>query len=188
MNLSLKKLLLLGVCAEIIILLASYILHPSIEETFRYAARYSGRLSALIFITTFYLFASYYPTPVKQNTQLQNSVMLFAVLHVIHFGFLAMNVYLNSIPLEAVKVAGGALAYLMIVAAPFKLHQVNIKVQLVYFYYVSLVMILTYVARIKGDFEGAEPFWFHYLSMGILIGCCVLFGWWIGTYKQKTVE
>lgn len=179
MNFSLSKLLLLGVSAEITILLISYALHPEIGETFRHAARYSGRLSVLIFLFTFYQYASSFPAPVEGNTQLRSWLTLFAVLHLIHFGFLATNVYLNAVPLEIPKLAGGALAYLMIVIAPFKLHQVKTKFQLVYFYYVSLVMILTYVARIKGDFEGAEPFWFHYFSISMLIGCCVLFGWWM---------
>ena len=179
MNLSLRTLLLLGVSAELAILLISYLLHPEVGETFRHAARYSGRLSAIIFLFTFYLFAHSYPTALAHNTQLRNFILLFAILHVIHFGFLVTNVYLNAVPLEAVKLAGGALAYLMIVVAPYKLHQLKPKFQLVYFYYVSLVMILTYMARIKGDFEGAEPFWLHYLIMGILISCCILFGWWM---------
>ncbi|MEM9259749.1 MAG: hypothetical protein AAGA62_08885 [Bacteroidota bacterium] len=177
MNLSLKKLLLLGVAAEGIIFLTSYSLHPEINETFRYAARYSGRLSALVFLWTFYQYAFSFSTPLVDNRPLRNWLTLFAVLHLIHFGFLATNVYLNDIPLEAVKIAGGALAYLMIVLAPFGLHRLGTKFQLVYFYYVSLVMILTYVARAKGDFEGAEPFWFHYLAIVIFLGCCVAFGW-----------
>lgn len=97
-----------------------------------------------------------------------------------------MNVHLNSVPLEVPKLAGGALAYLMIVAAPFYLHKVNFKLQLVYFYYASLVMILTYVARIKGDFQGAEPFWFHYVMIGILIAACIGFGGLLVRKSRKT--
>ena len=188
MNFSLGKLLVLGISIELAILLISYALHPEIGETFRHAARYSGRLSAVVFLFTFYQFASSFPARVEANTQLRNWLMLFAVLHVIHFGFLAANVYLNTVPLEVPKLAGGFLAYLMIVIAPFKLHQLKFKFQLVYFYYVSLVMILTYVARIKGDFEGAEPFWFHYLSISVLIGCCILFGWWMRRSAKFSVH
>lgn len=179
MNLSLKNLLLLGLCAELVVLLISYLINPEIGETFRYAARYSGRVSAVVFLAAFYLYASSFPSPVKENTQLRNVLTLFAVLHVIHWGFLATNVYLNDIPLEVPKLGGGALAYLMIVVAPFQLHKVNVKLQWVYFYYVSFVMIMTYVARIKGDFQGAEPFWFHYAMIALFIGAAVLFGWWI---------
>ncbi|MEL6253380.1 MAG: hypothetical protein AAFR87_15320 [Bacteroidota bacterium] len=185
MNYSLRTLLLIGVAAEIAIFAISYAMGPSIEEAFRYSARFSGRLSAFVFLYTFYQFARHYPQAVKENTGLRNWITTFAVLHVIHWGFLASNVYLNNIPLEAVKIAGGALGYLMIVAAPFYIHKLNLKFQLPYFYYVSLVMILTYVARAKGDFEGAEPSWFHFTMLGIFTGACALFGYWIFKKSRK---
>ncbi|MFP4844383.1 hypothetical protein [Winogradskyella sp. PE311] len=103
----------------------------------------------------------------------------------IHFGFLATNVYLNAIELVPIKLLGGCAAYLMIIVAPFKLHKLSFIKQLIYFYYVSLVMILTYVARVKGDFEGAEPFWFHYLSLSILIFCCIFFAWKLCVSEKK---
>ena len=177
MKYSFKILVTLGIIAELIIFLVSAFLHPEIEETFRYAARYSGRLSLIVFLVSFYLYTFSYPKSLDKNKQLQIFIKLFATLHVIHFCFLVTNVYLNSIELIPVKVFGGVLAYLMIVIAPFRLHLASFTQQLIYFYYVSLVMILTYVARIKGDFEGAEPFWFHYLSLGVLISCCLFFGW-----------
>ena len=183
MNISLRKLILLGVGIEIAIFLVSYLLTPSLPEGFRLAARYSGRLSASVFLYTFYLFAKSPPSHVESKFPLRNWLSLFAVLHLIHLGFLASNVYLNAIPLEAHKVAGGMLAYLMIVVAPFFLHRVKLPLQLVYFYYVSLVMILTYVARIKGDFEGAEPYWLHYVAVGIILAGCMGFGWQI---RQST--
>lgn len=185
MKLSLQKLLLFGVCIELLILLASYIIHPEIKYTFRYAARYSGRLSVLVFLCTFYFF-SIRPNDIENNIPASNFIKLFAVLHIIHFAFLAMSVYLNIIPLEVIKVIGGAIAYFMIVIAPFMFHKVKFGYQLVYFYYVSLVMILTYVARIKGDFPGAEPFWFHYVMLSVLIFCCVFFGVLIRKFVNQT--
>jgi hypothetical protein len=190
MKYSFKKLLILGIVAELIIFLISYFLHSEIEETFRYAARYSGRVSLAVFIYSFYLFAFSYPKPFVETIQLQNFIKLFATLHVIHFCFLATNVYLNSIELVPVKVLGGFIAYLMIIIAPFRLYNVSFFKQLIYFYYVSLVMILTYLARVKGDFEGAEPFWFHYFSLIVLILCCVVFGWMLyksSLDKSKTI-
>jgi hypothetical protein len=183
MRYSFKKLLIIGIIAELIILLASYFLHPEIEETFRYAARYSGRVSLLVFLLSFYLYTISFPKPLRENIQLRNFIKLFAILHIIHFCFLATNVYLNSIELVPIKLLGGFIAYLMIVIAPFSLYRASFSKQLIYFYYVSLVMILTYVARVKGEFEGAEPFWFHYFSLGVLILCCMIFGWIL--YKSK---
>lgn len=177
MNYSLRTLLLLGVAAELVVFLISYLLFPSMEETFRHAARYSGRLSAVVFMGVFYLYATSVPKPVIENRLLRYGLITFAVMHVIHFGFLATNVWLNNIPMVPTKLTGGALAYLMIVAAPFVLHRLKRGFQLVYFYYVSLVMIITYVARINGDFEGAEPFWLHYVMMGAIILGAIYFGW-----------
>lgn len=185
MKFSLRTFLLLGITAEIVIFLVAYAMQPSMEEAFRYAARYSGRLSAFVFLYAFYLFAKSYPTPVKENPTLRNGVILFAVLHLIHFGFLATNVILNDIPMVPTKLVGGAVAYLMIVAAPFFLHKIKLAIQLVYFYYVTLVMTITYVARLKGDFEGAQPSWFHGLMIGGFLIAAIYFGWWI---RQKSTK
>ncbi|MDT0558345.1 hypothetical protein RM697_06795 [Ichthyenterobacterium sp. W332] len=114
---------------------------------------------------------------------------IFAIVHLIHFMFLATNVCLNEIPLEIPKVIGGALAYLMIVVAPLKFNQLSKTLQVIYFYYVSLVMILTYVARIKGDFKGAEPFWFHYVAFSILLLFCMSFGFELyQQFKKKPLH
>ncbi len=176
MKTNLRNLLFLGLLAEILIFIVCYFLQPSLEETFRHAARYSGRLSFAVFLIAFYLFAFDHPKPVKENSLLRNWLTLFAMVHIIHFGFLATNVYLNNIPIIPVKLIGGALAYLMIVLAPFFLHKLKLGPQLVYFYYVSIVMAVTYVARAKGDFEGAEPFWLHYVALGLILGCALFFG------------
>lgn len=171
--------LLLGVAAELFVLILSYLLFPTIEETARHAARYSGRVSVFVFLGVFYLYATSGSTPVKDHLLLRKALVVFAVMHVIHFGFLVANVWLNHIPMVPVKLSGGAAAYLMIVSAPFVLHRVSRLWQLVYFYYVSLVMVITYIARIRGDFEGAEPFWLHYVLMGLIIVCGLAFGWTI---------
>lgn len=173
----LGKLLVLGSIIEILIFVCAYLMQPSLEETFRHAARYSGRLSFGVFLVTFYLFTFSHPKPINENKRLRYWLILFAVVHIIHFGFLATNVVLNKIPIVPIKLTGGALAYLMIVCAPLVLHKLKLGWQLVYFNYVSIVMIITYVARAKGDFEGAQPFWFHYLALITLVFCCLLFGW-----------
>lgn len=185
MKRSLKGLLLAGISAEILIFLICYSIQPNWAETFRYAARYSGRLSFAVFMIGFYLFAFGHPRPVKENKTLRNWLTLFAVVHLIHFGFLATNVYLNEIPIIPVRLSGGALAYLMIVGAPLLLHKMKLVWQLVYFYYVSAVMGITYLARARGNFEGAEPFWFHYLALGLIIGCALFFGYKILRAKKK---
>lgn len=183
---NLKRLITFGILAELLIFAICYFMESSLEETFRLSARYSGRLSFGVFMIAFYLFAFGHPKAIKENAQLQNWLVLFAVVHLIHFGFLSTNIYLNNIPIVPVRLIGGAVAYLMIVFAPFVLHKLRLGWQLVYFYYVSMVMGLTYLARAKGDFEGAEPFWFHYAALGLIIVCALYFGYKILTSKKKS--
>ena len=177
------QLLTLGVLAELALFLVCYFTQPSIEEVFRHAARYSGRLSFAVFLTTFAQYTFAQPQPLVQQRKTRLWLLLFAVLHIIHFGFLATNIILNHIPIVPIKLTGGALAYLMIVAAPFVLHRAKKWAQLVYFYYVSVVVCVTYLARAKGDFEGAEPFWFHFVALGIMLVAMAFFGFRIWRAK-----
>ncbi|MEL6672057.1 MAG: hypothetical protein AAFR61_07685 [Bacteroidota bacterium] len=189
MKLALRNLLLLGVMAEVLIFVVAYFMNPEeLGEAFRISARWSGRLSLGVFLAAFYQFARNHPTPLKENTAAREWILLFAVVHIIHFGFLATNVFLNEIPLIPVKLAGGALAYLMVVAAPFWLHKLSFRPQLVYFYYVSLVMIITYVARVKGDFEGADPSFAHYVGMALMVSGVLVFSWWLYRKSAKDSE
>ncbi len=184
MNTSFNKLLLIGVALEFLILIGCYLLHPEWEETFQYAARYSGRLSAVVFLYTFYSYAMTFPLVLGKNLKVRHFIKLFAVLHVIHFAFLALNIYLNDIQLVPVKLLGGALAYLMIVVAPFILHRLKRPFQLLYFYYVALVMTITYVARVQGDFEGAQPYWLHDAMLVIFL--VAMIGFALRMWKAKT--
>lgn len=188
MTLSITKKIAIGVLAEILIFCFVYATQASIEETFRIAARYSGRLSAVVFLFSFFWFAKSPPHLRSANSVWHHSIVVFAVLHLIHFGFLACNVYLNKIPLETVKVFGGALAYAMIVVFPFTWHRLRSTHFIIYYYYVSLVMILTYMARIKGDFEGAEPFWLHHLAIDVFVICAIYFGWLIFNNSSKRIN
>lgn len=97
--------------------------------------------------------------------------MVFCVLRIIHFAFLSASVYSNQIPIVPFKLAGGFLAYLGIVIYPFYLKRIRrLSVHLIYFYYVEIVTALTFLARIRGEFEGAPESSFHYLGMLTLIG------------------
>ena len=137
----------------------------------------------VVFLLAFFQFTRSLKQNSESSSKLKWLLITFAVVHVIHFGLLATNVVVNEIPLEVHKLIGGALAYLMIVIAPFILHRLSLAWQLVYFYYVSFVMIMTYIARIKGDFEGAEPYWLHYVALLAVVGCCLIFG--VSIYRSQ---
>ena len=111
-----------------------------------------------------YCFHVFYQSIIVNDSfkRLKELVYIFGVLHLIHFCFLALSVYLNDLPIIPVKVTGGALAYLMIILYPFVINKIKKRsYHLIYFYYVGIVMLLTYVSRIKGDFIGADPELFH---------------------------
>ena len=176
-NFSYRQLLFTGIFLETIIFFIFFYSKQDLGDVFRYSARYSGRLSLIIYLYCFYKF---YRAFLKSDNlkRVKDLVFIFGVLHVIHFGFLALSVYLNNLPIIPVKITGGALAYLMIIIYPFIIEKIKKHIyHLIYFYYVGIVMLMTYVARIKGDFEGAEPEIFHKIAFVFLILVFLKFGY-----------
>ena len=171
----LRGLLFVGIVLELLILGFVYSDNDGTGEVFRYAARYSGRLSLLVFIITFGVFA-FNRNKSSGDTVVRGWAILFAVLHVIHLWFVALNIHLNEIVMVPFKLAGGALAYAMIVVYPFVLHRVRSGwPHLVYFYYVGLVMAVTLLARVQGHFEGAEPGVEHVVGLVVLGSAITVF-------------
>ena len=166
----------LGVLLEVLLFMYFYNVEPDINEVFRYAARYSGRLSLGIYLLCFYLFRSAYLNN-KSLEITQKALGVFAVMHIIHFFFLAYSIYLNQVPIVPTRLAGGFIAYLMIIIYPFLIEKINRKaIHLTYFYYVGFVMLMTYVSRVRGQFIGAEPEIFHFIALGILVFILLIFG------------
>ncbi|NJM80988.1 MAG: hypothetical protein HC854_17740 [Flavobacterium sp.] len=181
-----KNYLFLGITIEILIIFFCIYNYTSFEEIIRHSARYSGRASFITYIGCFYYFISnyYLPSPISKSN-LQKFLLVFCIMHLIHFCFLAFNVFLNDIELIPYKLGGGFLAYLMIVFYPFFMHKSFIPnySSIIYFYYVGLVMALTFLARIKGEFTGAPVSIFHYF--GILMVLIFYFAFVIETFKKK---
>ena len=180
-----KKLLLMGVALEVAIFAFCFFTGDDLPQVFKLSARYSGRVSALVFLWTFFRFASLHRKGVEHAVR--PWLLLFAVVHLIHFGFLATSVILNDSPLELHKVIGGSLAYMMIIVAPFRLLDFKLPAQLVYFYYVTFVMVMTYIARIKGEFQDVVASEVHYGFLGAFLVGSVVFGWWVwqGTKRRS---
>ena len=136
---------------------------------FRLSARYSGRISFGLYILMFYFFIAEKTTNLPLN-KTRNFGILFGVLHLIHFGFLAGSVIINQLPLIPVKLTGGFLAYMAIIIYPFYLQKIKkMGIHLFYFYYVGFVMAMTFLARIKGEFVGASPSLFHYFGISLVL-------------------
>ena len=186
-----KKLVLkygyfLGIISQLILILVLMSLLTDINEIFRYAARFSGRFSFSLYLLSLLSFLKYYTK--NQSIVLTRKVLgIFSLIHLIHFYFLATSIYLNSIPIIPYRLAGGFIAYLMIIIYPFYINKVKNNIfHFIYFYYVGLIMIMTYLARIKGEFKGAEPEIFHYLAMTFLIITLIIFSYKIYSKKNKS--
>jgi len=176
-NFSYRQLLFAGIFLEAIIFFIFFYFKQDLGDVFRYSARYSGRLSLIIYLYCFYKFYRAFLNS-DNLKRVKDLVFIFGVLHVIHFGFLALSVHLNNLPIIPVKITGGALAYLMIIIYPFIIEKIKKHIyHLIYFYYVGIVILMTYVARIKGDFEGAEPEIFHKIAFVFLILVFLKFGY-----------
>lgn len=182
LELNFTKWLLTGIALEITIFISCYFAFPDQpEEIFRHAARYSGRLSLLIYLFAFSYFAlTFTDKRAGVMATLKKIVTIFCVLHIIHFGFLATNVWLNGIELVPYKLAGGILGYSFIVLYPFFIDRIkNKKLHFIYFLYLGIVMIGTYMARIKGEFPGAEPGPVHYFGVGATVLALLVYGWMV---------
>ncbi len=155
-----SKLLMLGIALELLVMLLAYM--ESKGDTtlfFQVSARLSGRVS-LIFFLFYGIFATRHPSvetgsiPMSIKTQLTKD---FAVIHIIHWVFLAIAVKLSGFELIPFRVAGGALAYGMIVVMPF-IYQRKLfasfslpMMQHVYIFYVWLIFFMTYLSRVRGQ-------------------------------------
>jgi hypothetical protein len=126
---------------------------------FQAAARLSGRVS-LLYFGFIVVFATYNPgflygSPVwRAKWRLYAS---FALVHVIHWCLLAVAVTLSGFELQPIRVAGGALAYGLVVGMPiilyFDLLSANtlVRIQSFYIFWVWLIFFLTYVTRLRGQ-------------------------------------
>jgi hypothetical protein len=170
---NLKRLVWLGILAEICVFLFSYFSSVfEINETFRLAARYSGRLSLFFFLAIFWITSKNWKS---RRTDFKDRFIwltsIFSLLHGIHFIFISLNVYLNEIELIPYKLLGGALGYVLLLTYPWFLKHKNLPEWLdyIYFYYLILIMTVTILSRLNGAFEGAVPSPLHYIGLSFII-------------------
>ena len=177
-----KKIISFGVFVELLIFLIFFLSVDDISETFRYSARYSGRLSLIVYLYCFYVFSREFERNKYNKTK--KVVLLFSILHLIHFIYLAFSVWLNELPIIPYKLLGGFIAYVLIIIYPLLIDKIKKTIyHIIYFYYVGIVMAVTYLARIKGEFIGAPTELFHYFGFSIVILIFILFGYKI--YKKS---
>ena len=185
---SLKKLLIIGLLFELVIFGVSYLIVDNWGETFRLSARYSGRLSLVIYLICFYHFTFSFVKR-KSETKLKNSIIVFCFLHYIHFIYLSLAVYLNDLPIIPVRLTWGFIANLMILIYPFIITKIkNLIYHLIYFYYVGIVMAITILGRINGTFEGANPAISHYIGLALISLGFIYFTYVILRSKKSEIK
>lgn len=172
-----KKWLFIGLALELVIILYAYFTFSESGEVFRHAARYSGRLSLFAYLATIWYYLLRNPQIDSQLNGTRSLALIFTVLHYIHLFLLGMNIKANVITLIPFKLAGGVLAYLMILLYPIFFERFKHKkaIHAIYFLYVGFVMAMTYLARLKGDFEGANPELFHKVGLASVILSMIYF-------------
>ena len=179
-----KKIILIGVLIELFILLYFYFYFIDLSEVFRYSARYSGRLSLFVYLLCFYLFSLEYKQGIFNFTK--KVTLVFAILHLIHFVYLSLSVFLNDLPIVPYKLLGGFIAYLFIIIYPLVIDKISNSIfHIIYFYYVGIVMAMTYIARIKGEFIGAPTELFHYVGLSLVLLSFIIYGYKLFKIKKE---
>jgi hypothetical protein len=187
---TLRNGLIAGILAELAIFVWCYFSYTEPGEVFRHAARYSGRLSLFMYLLAFSYFAlTFHDEAPGVMPTLKKIVTIFCVLHFIHFGFLTTNVLLNGIELVPYKLAGVSLGYLMILLYPFFMNRIKKKkLHFIYFLYLGIVIIGTYMARIKGEFPGVTPGPIHYFGIIITMLALLAFGFMVFRARPQVQE
>jgi hypothetical protein len=173
------SLLLIGVGMESLVLLAAWLESGGmLPAFFQASARLSGRAS-LIFFALLLIYATLQPGFDRTKESFRVKVRLFsafAILHGIHWCLLAVSVWMNGFDLNPARLAGGMLAYLLILGMPVLLNSEKLSVnalkalQSFYLLWVWFVFMMTYVTRLRGqspDAGGSPEAWWP-LAAGTL--------------------
>ncbi|MBL7813925.1 MAG: hypothetical protein JNL70_02880 [Saprospiraceae bacterium] len=183
MNLRLTKLLIFGFVLEVVVLLLSYFeSNGNTTLFFQAAARLSGRVSLLFFIIYAFFATRFHKSDKPSVSEVKHILVSdFAIIHLIHWVLLVVAVKLSGFELVPYRLAGGALAYIMVVSMPYvyakKLFSSvsTIVLEHIYITYVWLIFLMTYVPRLQGKVPTATG---STTAYWILLGFVVLFMLW----------
>jgi hypothetical protein len=158
---SVKKCLFLTVGFEVLIIILAIGYYGYTTNALQAIARYSGRLSLLIFGMTFILESQPF---LLRDWLSKHYFFVFAVAHGIHLIELLTYVSASGTRLIPYRIAGGALAYALIFIMPF-VHFLSHKQQIsqrtfsiwnqVYLYYVWFIFLMAYIPRVQGKLPQA---------------------------------
>jgi hypothetical protein len=178
-----SKFLFIGILLEIVVLILSYVeANGSTTHFFQAAARLSGRVS-LLFFGMLFVYATVFPLVEPGSEPLRLKFIMarnFTIIHIIHFFLLATAVKLSGFELVPTRVAGGALAYLMIVLFPFILKRklfTSLSLRWgfhFYLAYVWLIFFITYLTRVLGKASPVTGSMFTYQVLLFIVSILML--------------
>ncbi len=136
---------------------------PYIDFQFQLAARYSARVSFLLFVGilcwTGIKGVKHIYLNEKNRILFVSLLFLLALNHLIHFYFLSMNFEVRGMDLREFKNLPGAVAYIVLTLSPFflwnkqELTRSRYQIILVGFTLVTLLFIGTYIKRLNQELE-----------------------------------
>jgi hypothetical protein len=172
---SVKKCLFLTVGFEVLIIILAIGYYGYTANALQAIARYSGRLSLLIFAMIFILESQPF---LLRDWLSKHYFFVFAVAHGIHLIELLMYVSVSGTRLIPYRIAGGALAYAIIFIMPL-IHHLFHKQQIapktfskwrhVYLYYVWFIFLMTYIPRVLGKLPQAGGTYAEHVLLLILV-------------------
>lgn len=192
------KLLWIGLGLEALVLLAAFL--ESGGETaafFQASARLSGRVS-LLFFSLLLVYATLHPSFERGSETFQVKFRLFqvfAILHVLHWFLLVTSIWFNGFELVPARLAGGALAYLLVVGMPLLLLSEGLsgkflrRLQGFYLFWVWFVFFMTYLTRLRGqspDASGSPEAWWPLAAF--TVGLMLWRVWKIFTRKNASAR
>ncbi len=176
---SIKKSILIVVVAELLVIVPAVNNYGLTIEGLQATARFSGRLSLLIFTFIFFLL----PFSREKLTRIlsSNPFLVFSVAHGIHLIELVSYVYLSRADLIPIRLVGGFLAYVFIFLMPVihvyyesgKITQNRFSIaENVYAYYVWFIFFMSYLPRVQGKLPNAGGRYWEFVVL--LIWVCLL--------------
>lgn len=176
-----KRALFLVIVAEGTIVPLALINHGGTIEALQAVARYSGRLSLLIFSLIF-LFQKDQRINVRQMLS-EKYFLMFAIAHGIHLVELLSYIYFSDGAFNPIRALGGAFAYAFIFLMPWLESQWQKgkitmgtfgRIELFYLFYIWLIFFLTYLPRVQGKLPGAGGTYKEHVIL--LAWVCILLG------------
>lgn len=155
----------LYILVEVCIIFMAWMLEQETITVWQTTSRFSGRLSLLAFSFIFL----FHHTPRRLHALLSSKPYhVFALIHSIHLVELLVYQYLIGGKANLARVAGGVIAYLIILIIPFitllyEKHRLTVKqysfFKYIFLYYVWIAFFITYLPRVKGTARVGGNYW-----------------------------